>query len=566
MHSITSLILLAFALTLPAAALVTRQANASTITSVTYAHGTVLGLTLGLTETFKGIPFAEPPVGPLRLRPPVPISRNLGTFASDPSPRACPQFSSQVDTKSLPAEVASLYKSTPFGQVIANAGEDCLTLSIQRPAGTRSSAKLPVVFWLYGGAFATGSTNSYDATSLLTRAKALKQPVLFVAANYRLGGFGFLPGAAVSRAGASNLGLRDQRAALEWVQDNIASFGGDPDRVVIWGESAGALSVFDHTVINGGDHTRNGKALFRGAIMNSGAVAPTQNVSHPKPQAVYDSVLRAAGCAKAVDGLECLRGLSYGAFVNAVDSVPAVFSYRSVDLAYLPRPDPADGFYNVSPEVAIVEGRYARVPIIVGDQQDEGTLFTLTLSNVTTTSKLEAYLASMFWDATPAQIAALVKTYPRDPGAGSPYNTALTNEIYPGFKRVAAILGDLTFTLSRRVYLAAVANNIPAWSYLSTYLYGTAVLGTFHGSDILELFYGGIPWPLPAAAMETYYISFINHLDPNAIRDGLIDWPRYTPEGRKLMNFQQALSAVIKDDFREDSYRQLAQSPQSFRL
>ena len=105
---------------------------------------------------------------------------------------------------------------------------------MQRPAGTAASAKLPVVVWIFGGAFAIGSATQYDGTRIVKQAEDLGQPVIYVAINYRLGGFGFLPGREVSKDGSSNLGLRDQRLALQWVQDNIAAFGGDSSRVTLW--------------------------------------------------------------------------------------------------------------------------------------------------------------------------------------------------------------------------------------------------------------------------------------------------------------------------------------------
>lgn len=376
---------------------------------------------------------------------------------------------------------------------------------------------------------------------MITKSVAVSSSIIFVAVNYRVGGFGFLAGSQLQSDSSTNLGLRDQRLGLEWVADNIAAFGGDPTKVTIWGESAGSISVFDQTIINGGDNTYQGKALFRGAIMDSGSVVPATDVSSAKPQAIYNQVVGAAGCSSASNSLQCLRALPYGTFLNAVNSVPSIFGYRSVDLSYLPRPDPNSNFFQVSPQIALQTGKYAKVPIIIGDQQDEGTLFSLSQTNITNGSLLTEYLESYFPLATPAQVSALVATYPDDPADGSPYNTGALYNIYPEFKRLAAILGDVSFMLTRRVYLNLVCSSVPAWSYLATYLQGTPVLGTFHASDIVEAYFDS-PDPLPATSIQCYCISFINNVQPNEYIGnpncvGTIVWPQYWTLERRAARF-----------------------------
>jgi hypothetical protein len=130
----------------------------------------------------------------------------------------------------------------------------------------------------------------YDGTSIVADSVKQGKPVIFVAVNYRVGGFGFLAGKEVLADGAANLGLLDQRLGLQWVADNIAAFGGDPDKVTIWGESAGSISVLDQMALYDGDHTYKGKPLFRAGIMNSGSIVPADPVDCPKGQAIYDTV------------------------------------------------------------------------------------------------------------------------------------------------------------------------------------------------------------------------------------------------------------------------------------
>ncbi|KAM3558828.1 hypothetical protein ARSEF4850_004428 [Beauveria asiatica] len=115
-----------------------------------------------------------------------------------------------------------------------------------------------------------GATNASDAENFIKCAGRQSQQFIFVGVNYRVGGCGFLGGAEVLKDNSTNLGLRDQRMDLEWVADNIAYFGGDPDRVTIWGQSAGSISVFDRMALYGGSANYSGKLLFRGAITNSG--------------------------------------------------------------------------------------------------------------------------------------------------------------------------------------------------------------------------------------------------------------------------------------------------------
>lgn len=267
-----------------------KRANPTVVAPAPQA--TVAGTSSRGVESFKGIPFAQPPVGQLRLKPPQPLTSALGKVDGTGNPKACPQFFFSVDNSQFPTNVLGKLLNTPLFQAVTNAGEDCLTINVQRPAGTKPGDKLPVLFWIFGGGFELGSTQMYDGTSLVAESVAQGKPIVFVAVNYRVGGFGFLPGKEILADGSANLGLLDQRLGLQWTAENVAAFGGDPDKVTIWGESAGAISVLDHMVMYDGDHTYKGKPLFRAGIMNSGSVVPADPVDCPKGQDIYDQVRR----------------------------------------------------------------------------------------------------------------------------------------------------------------------------------------------------------------------------------------------------------------------------------
>ncbi|KAF3009795.1 hypothetical protein E8E13_010058 [Curvularia kusanoi] len=468
-------------------------------------QATVLGKSVLNVDSFNAIPYAQPPVGQLRLKPPQSLTSSLGTIDGTGVARACPQFYFSVDTAAFPTNI--------IGTVTA----------------------------------------MYDGTSIVADSVAQGKPIIFVAVNYRVGGFGFLPGKEVLADGSANLGLLDQRLGLQWVADNIAAFGGDPDKVTIWGESAGAISVMDQMLLYDGDNTYKGKPLFRAGIMNSGSIVPADPVDCPKGQLIYDTVVKAADCSSASDTLACLRQVPYTKLLQAMNSVPGILGYFTVNLSYLPRPDGTA--LTQSPELLVSAGKYAAVPFIVGDQEDEGTLFGLFTPNLTTTAEVSTYFSSIFFNnASPSQIDQLVGTYQTITEDGSPFRTGLLNNWYPQFKRVSAILGDLTFILTRRVFLetaAAVKPAVKSWSYLATYDYGTPILGTFHASDILQVFYGVLP-NNAAKSIRGYYYNFIYNLDPN-VGVALPNWPQWS-EGQQLIEFKANSNGQLTDNFRADSY------------
>jgi carboxylesterase type B len=209
-----------------------------------------------------------------------------------------------------------------------------------------------------------------------------------------------------------------------------------------------------------------------------------------------------------------------------------------------------------SPEFLIKEGKFAKVPIIIGNEEDEGTLWSLMQPNITTTDQVAEYLLEkFFWQNADIQdTQELVATYQTITEDGSPYRTGLLNNWYPQFKRLAAILGDLAFTLSRRYFLEErkkVAPELKAWSYRSSYFYGVPILGSVHGGDIFKIVWG-VPYDYATRTMRGYYYSFIYQLDPNW-NNNSPNWPTWE-SSNLLMNLFTASQTLIPDDFRWDSY------------
>lgn len=228
--------------------------SASTLLATTQ-NGTYQGRYLSEynQDLFLGMPYAQPPVGDLRFRWPQSINTSFdGVRDASEYGYSCMQY------------------HTTF-----NISEDCLNINVIRPSGNYSGnyTNLPVLVWIFGGGLYTGSTADprYNLSGIVQVSQDLGQPVIAVSMNYRLGMWGFLQTPGLVAEGSSNAGLADQRLALQWVQENIAGFGGDPNRVVVWGESAGAQSIAYHLFSYEG---RN-DGLYRGAIMESGGPTGT---------------------------------------------------------------------------------------------------------------------------------------------------------------------------------------------------------------------------------------------------------------------------------------------------
>ncbi|KAI0265668.1 carotenoid ester lipase precursor [Gloeopeniophorella convolvens] len=497
------------------------------------------GVQKGATDQFLGIPFAQPPTGDLRLRRPQPLSPYEGLYIAQKFGKSCPQqrliLPNGLDSR-LVADVSSVV-GIMYADITPD-DEDCLTLNVVRPSNVDSKSKLPVVVWIFGGGYQIGGSSTYDGGNIVSRSIDLKQPVIFVSINYRLSALGFMGGKEVKKEGVGNLGLWDQRIALQWVQTYISEFGGDPTKVTVWGESAGALSIAMHMVSNKGDQ----QGLFRGAIMQSGGPIPVGDIE--LGQRWHDFMVEKTGCSGANDSLACLRKVPYTTFKYAMDMSNSFFAYSGIALAWLPRVDGA--FLTESPQHAVLRGHVSKIPVITGNCDDEGTLFALSSLNISTTKDLKTYISTyLLPTATSDELDVLFKYYPDDQRAGAPFDTGLKNALSAQFKRLAAVAGDFMFHAPRRLYLQYRADKQDSWAFISKRMKDTPFIGSAHATDLLNSFGVG--------ELRDYVIRFTNNLDPNGDVGLGIKWPKWNPKKPQAIVFQE--SSIFPIVLVDDNYR-----------
>ncbi len=466
---------------------------------------------------FRGIPYAAPPTGDGRWRPPQPAAGWPGVRDATVSGPRCPQpraRSAADDPNAI--------------------SEDCLSLEVWAPAA--ESEPLPVMVWIHGGGFRTGSGSGYDGR------RFARDGVVLVATNYRLGALGFFthPALLAESAGRpdqpiGNFGVLDMVAALEWVKENIAAFGGDPSRVTIFGESAGGMAVQMLMTVPAA------KGLFHRAIAQSGyATWPLPRIGvarygHPPAEAIGQAIVdRAIGRASATMTATELRGLDAETLASAVQGLHLPL----VDGRILPD----------EPAVLFARGEQHDVPLITGGDSYDGAVMTMG-SGISATD----FLASFGDDQ-----AALRKLYAAD---------------FAGSEMLGAsrAFGDNRYLLAGR-YVARSMKRVSAPSYL--YLYSFVPKsradqwpGAPHASELGPLFDMRSALSAPSdpasrnvgAIMRGYWVRFASTGDPNG--GGLPAWPAYDEADDRWLELGAEVefrSGVLADklDFLERRYRQ----------
>ncbi|WP_285617425.1 carboxylesterase/lipase family protein [Actinoallomurus iriomotensis] len=455
---------------------------------------------------FDGIPYAAPPVGDLRWTSPQPPRRWSGVRAATEPRSSCPQ-------------------TAGFLGDAASDDEDCLYLNVTTPANSNGE-KLPVMFWIHGGGFYSGSGSLYGAERLATEGH-----VVVVTLNYRLGVFGFLDHPALdgAREKSGDYGIEDQQAALRWVRKNAAAFGGDAGNVTLFGESAGGASTCAHLA------SPASAGLFRRAIVQSGPCTMASEWPYPegnwvvRPRATAqkqgEAVAAKLGCEQ--DTVACLRGKSVAELLDASDGGQG-YGPAAGDGGVLP----------LSPKTALATGRFNRVPVIHGTTRDEHRTFVAAIETFTGHTVTDAdYRQDLRDFFGPEKAAEVLKEYPVD--AYESPSVALSTVWTDSAWACTALDTDRLLSTRVPTYAYEFADAKAPWA--SDGSSPSFPTGAFHAAELQYLFDDEqFRTPLNADQrklsdqMIRYWTTFAHTGDPNG--GGTVTWPRFTGTEVRSLN------------------------------
>ncbi|KAK8071345.1 hypothetical protein PG997_011548 [Apiospora hydei] len=498
-------------------------------------------------DFFLGMPYAQPPVGSLRFAPPQPLTETFTDRDAKAYGPMCIGYGSDTMNN---------------GNWVS---EDCLTINVVRPAGVKEGDNLPVTVWIHGGSYVQGSASDqrYNLTYIVEQSVKQGTPIVAASINYRLNNWGFMYSSELAEAGSGNLGLRDQRQALRWVHENIGAFGGSKDKVTLWGESAGARSVGMQLVAYDG----NSEGLFRGAMMESGSPVAIFGTAE-KWQPYFDALVAQVGCdaasgsASPSDRVGCLRALPW-------ETLNALFNSTA----------PGGGAINGGANL-LREGKFAKVPLLLGNNFDEGTAYGKR--GIDTDLGFTSFVSASTQKGVDV-VAELALLYPDDPLLGIPaFITGRLPQIPYGlqFKRSAAFAGDFQQHSGRR-FLAQTyaAAGQAVYSYLwNVHVNGIpAELGATHFQEVAFVFnnvagqgYGAAnpfanrpdTFVQLADMMSKMWVAFVNGADPNAWNKKKCShktadpiWPLYAGSEPQDIVFDvntTDLYYTTKDDYRQE--------------
>ena len=479
--------------------------------------GTVTGVADKRVERFLGIPYAKPPVGPLRWRAPQPASTWRGV-------RHATAYGNDCMQEPFPSDAA------PLG---TRPAEDCLTINVWRPAGTKPGARLPVLFWIYGG----GNVNGGASPAVYSGDAFARDGVIMVSFNWRVGRFGFFAFPELTRQDADhgplgNYGYMDTIAALKWVRRNVAAFGGDPAKVTIYGQSAGAGQVamllttplarglFSRAIIQSGGGTGNEPVPFGGGGDRLPAEQTGINFARRWGIAGTDAV--ALRQLRALTAEQVTDGIHIGTSAAQRDRFAG--------------PVMEGGILTGSLVKAALAAREAKVPLIIGST-------TADNSNGVRGNNPDEAFATMF-----------------------PDNTAQARAAYLADRSLAPdhVLREIGRDLSygepaRTLATAMTAQGLPVYTYRFGYV-ATAMRGEWpegppHATDIpyametVRAKYGDALTPLDARVSHTlhgYWVNFVKSGNPNG--PGLPAWPAYERRGDVILSIDPDGTARATSD------------------